>query len=117
MEINHDNNYCTVECENGNPVFKPLICDDANPWTKDYCDKSRGCVHVPICGPFSHYCNPYSHHLPVDYYYPYLDFYYPVNYYPYRVTPIVSAPKVAVPSAPTSKAVATSAATPQDKIL
>ena len=98
MEINRDNNYCTIECENGQPVNKMLICDDGNPCTIDYCDKSIGCVHVPICGPFYYGYHPSSHYPYMDYYYPPGSAYYPYGYNYPKKAPVVVAPPIAAPA-------------------
>ena len=113
MEINRDNDYCTVECEDGKPVFKPLICDDGDPCTIDYCDKARGCVHVPICGPFGHHCFPYCYYLPLGHPYPYPYVYQPVKYYyPYSPAPVIAAPSTATASSPAPSTAAASSSPP-----
>lgn len=113
MEINRDNDYCTVECEDGKPVFKPLICDDGDPCTIDYCDKARGCVHVPICGPFRFHCFPYCYYPPFGYSYPYPYVYLPVKYYyPHRPVPVIAAPSAATASSPAPGTAAASSSPP-----
>ncbi len=46
-----DANFCTMNerCEAGVCVVDPVVCDDTNPCTDDFCDCSFGCINANIC--------------------------------------------------------------------
>jgi hypothetical protein len=46
-----DTNFCTMNerCEAGVCVVDPVVCDDTDPCTDDFCDCSFGCINANIC--------------------------------------------------------------------